>query len=38
VMLAAWCAVALVIGRLLFRPAARIFAARRENLAMIGRR
>ncbi|MEX2663781.1 MAG: hypothetical protein WD227_17745 [Vicinamibacterales bacterium] len=38
VLLAAWCAVAAVIGRLLFRPASRIFAARRENLAMIGNR
>jgi hypothetical protein len=38
VLLAVWCAVALAIGRLLFRPAARIFAARRENLAMIGSR
>lgn len=30
-----WCAVACAVGRLLFMAARRIFAARRENLAMI---
>ena len=35
VLMAAWCVVAYGIGRLLFRPARRIFAARRENLAML---
>ena len=38
VLLAAWCLVSFVIGRLLFRPALRIFALRRENLSMIGTR
>jgi hypothetical protein len=38
VFLAAWCVVAYGIGRLLFFPASRIFAARRENLALIGNR
>ena len=31
----AWCLVAYAIGRLLFVPARRIFARRRENLAML---
>jgi hypothetical protein len=31
----AWCVAAYVIGRLLFAPARRIFASRRENLALI---
>ncbi|CAN5740228.1 hypothetical protein BH24ACI5_BH24ACI5_15840 [soil metagenome] len=35
VLMAAWCVVAYGIGRLLFRPARRIFAARRENLARV---
>jgi hypothetical protein len=35
VLLAGWCLIAYVIGRLLFIPATRLFAARRENLAMI---
>jgi hypothetical protein len=35
VLLALWCATAYVIGRLLFVPARRLFAARRENLAML---
>ena len=35
VLLALWCATAYVIGRLLFLPARRLFAARRENLAML---
>lgn len=34
-LLAGWCIIAYGIGRLLFRPARRIFAARRENLALI---
>jgi hypothetical protein len=34
-LLGGWCVVAYVIGRLLFIPAKRLFAARRENLAMI---
>ena len=33
--LLAWCVAAYVIGRLLFVPARRVFASRRENLAMI---
>ena len=35
VLLLAWCAIAYGIGRLLFVPVGRIFARRRENLAMI---
>jgi hypothetical protein len=35
VLLLAWCAIAYVISRLLFIPARRIFAARRENLALL---
>jgi hypothetical protein len=35
VLLLAWCAIAYGIGRLLFVPARRIFARRRENLAMM---
>lgn len=35
VLLVLWCVVAYAIGRLLFRSARRIFAARRENLAML---
>jgi hypothetical protein len=35
VLLLAWCALAYGIGRLLFLPARRIFAQRRENLAML---
>ena len=31
----AWCVVAYAIGRILFIPARRLFAARRENLALI---
>jgi len=34
-LLGAWCIVSYVIGRLLFIPARRIFAKRRENLAML---
>jgi hypothetical protein len=34
-LLLAWCALAYGLGRLLFVPARRIFAKRRENLAMI---
>lgn len=34
-LLGVWCVVAYGIGRLLFVPARRIFAARRENLAML---
>ena len=30
-----WCAIALIISRILFTPAVRIFHARRENLAML---
>jgi hypothetical protein len=36
VLLAMWCLVAYGIGRLLFAVARRTFAARRENLAMLG--
>ncbi len=35
VLLAGWCVVAYGIGQLLFIPARRVFAARRENLAML---
>jgi hypothetical protein len=35
VLLAAWCVIAYGIGQLLFIPARRVFAARRENLAML---
>lgn len=35
VLLLAWCGIAYGIGRLLFVPARRIFAQRRENLAML---
>ncbi|HJR58227.1 MAG TPA: hypothetical protein VJ813_02470 [Vicinamibacterales bacterium] len=35
VLLAIWCAIAYGVGRLLFIPARRFFAARRENLAML---
>ena len=35
VLIAVWCLIAYVIGRMLFIPARRLFAARRENLAMI---
>ena len=35
-LMAVWCLVAYGIGRLLFRPARNIFAARRENLVMLG--
>jgi hypothetical protein len=34
-ILVAWCAVCVLTGRLLFVPARRIFARRRENLAML---
>jgi hypothetical protein len=34
-LLLAWCVAAYVIARLLFVPARRIFASRRENLALI---
>jgi hypothetical protein len=34
-LLIVWCGITYVIGQLLFIPARRIFAARRENLAMI---
>lgn len=36
VMMAAWCAIAYVIGRVLFNPARRVFKARRESLVMLG--
>jgi hypothetical protein len=36
VMMAGWCVVAYGIGRLLFYPARRIFASRRESLVMLG--
>jgi hypothetical protein len=35
VLLLVWCAIAYTIGRVLFLPARKIFAKRRENLAMI---
>lgn len=35
VFVALWCAIAYGLGRLLFIPARRIFAARRENLALL---
>jgi hypothetical protein len=35
VLLLVWCGIAYMIGRILFLPARRIFAKRRENLAMI---
>jgi hypothetical protein len=35
VFLLAWCVVAYVIGRILFVPARKLFAKRRENLALI---
>ena len=35
VLVGIWCALAYGIGRLLFVPARRVFAARRENLAML---
>ena len=35
VLLVVWCAIAYTIGRVLFLPARKIFAKRRENLAMI---
>jgi hypothetical protein len=34
-LLLAWCALTFFIGRLLFIPARRVFATRRENLAML---
>ncbi len=34
-LLLVWCAVAFLLGRLLFVPARKIFARRRENLAML---
>ena len=34
-ILTAWCAMCFVIGRLLFVPTCRIFARRRDNLAML---
>ena len=34
-LLLVWCAIAYTIGRILFVPARKIFAKRRENLAMI---
>ena len=34
-LLLAWCAVAAVVSALLFRPVARFFAARKENLAIV---
>jgi len=34
-LVAGWCLIAYLVGRLLFIPARRIFAARRENLAMM---
>ena len=36
VLMAAWCVIAYIIGRLLFHPARRIFRSRRENLVMLG--
>jgi hypothetical protein len=36
VMMAAWCAIAYVIGRVLVKPARRVFKARRESLVMLG--
>ena len=36
ILMAVWCLVAYGIGRLLFVPARRIFASRRENLVMLG--
>jgi hypothetical protein len=35
VLVAVWCAIAYVAGRLLFAAARRVFARRRENLAMV---
>jgi hypothetical protein len=35
VLLASWCVVAFIISRLLFAVARRVFAARRENLALL---
>ena len=35
VFVGAWCLVALLISRLLFTPAVRVFHSRRENLAML---
>ncbi len=35
VILVAWCALCFIIGRLLFVPARRVFAGRRDNLAML---
>jgi hypothetical protein len=34
-LLSLWCIVSYAIGQLLFIPARRIFAKRRENLAML---
>jgi uncharacterized membrane protein len=35
VLLLVWCVIAYAIARLLFIPVRRIFASRRENLALI---
>ena len=35
VLVGAWCLIAVVVSRLLFIPAIRIFHSRRENLAML---
>ena len=35
VLVGAWCLIAVVVSRLLFTPAVRIFHSRRENLAML---
>jgi hypothetical protein len=34
-LLAVWCAISYALGQLLFIPVRRIFARRRENLAML---
>jgi hypothetical protein len=34
-ILAVWCAVCFVLGRLLFVPARRVFGNRRDNLSML---
>jgi hypothetical protein len=35
VLLLGWCVIAYGMGRLVFRPVLRIFASRRDNLALI---
>ena len=35
-LMAAWCVIAYVIGRVLFTPARRVFKARRESLVLLG--